>query len=358
MPGEDGSVTTTSQTFPAGTLIDAATRILRRVGVPDAGAARVARNLVTADLRGVETHGLIRLSAYVERIEAGGIAADPQIEIVRDHPATALLDGGNGLGAVGASAAMELAMEKAAASGMGLVVVRNINHFGAAADYSMTAAEHGMIGFSATNVLALIAPTGASVPMVGNNPLSFAFPGDPPVVYDSAMSVSTWGRVLVAAQRGEALPEGAFLDGDGRPTTDPAAVLGGGTLLPVAGYKGYGLALCVSLLTGVLGGWLSDAQLTGHRPDEPGGNTAVLGAIDVGAFTDPAEFARRVDRIGAEIRTAPRRPGVDRVWLPGEKETERERERREAGVPLAGAVRADLAALAARLGVEIDDALR
>lgn len=343
--------------LPAGTLIDAAARILERVGVPPAGAARVARNLVTADLRGVETHGLIRLRPYVERIEAGGIAADPEIAVVRDHLATAVLDGGNGLGAVAASAAMELAVEKAAAFGSGLVAARNINHFGAAADYSMTAAEHGMIGFAATNVLALIAPTGASVPMIGNNPLSFAFPGDPPVVYDSAMSVSTWGRVLVAARRGEPLPEGAFLDDEGRPTTDPAAVLGGGSLLPVAGYKGYGLALCVTLLTGVLAGWLSDAQLTGHRPDEPGGNTALLGAIDVAAFTDPGEFARRADRIGAEIRTAPRRPGVDRVWLPGEKEAERERERRAEGVPLADAVRADLAALAARLGVEIDGGL-
>ncbi|WP_187438228.1 Ldh family oxidoreductase [Actinomadura decatromicini] len=351
-------MTIASNTLPAEVLVDAAARILESVGVPAAGAVRVARNLVTADLRGVETHGLIRLRPYVERIEAGGIAADPEIAVVRDHPATALLDGGNGLGAVAASAAMELAMGKAAASGVGLVVVRNINHFGAAADYSLAAAEQGMIGLSATNVLALIAPTGAAVPMVGNNPLSFAFPGDPPVVYDSAMSVSTWGRVLVAAQRGEPLPADAFLDGDGRPTTDPAAVLDGGTLLPVAGYKGYGLALCVTLLTGVLAGWLSDAELTGHRPHEPGGNTALLGAIDVGAFTDPAEYARRVDRIGAEIRTAPRRPGVDRVWLPGEKETERERERREHGVPLADPVRADLAALAARLGVEIDARLR
>ncbi|GAA4232759.1 hypothetical protein GCM10023075_47510 [Streptosporangium album] len=315
--------------------------------------------LVTADERGVETHGLMRLRSYVERIEAGGTAADPTIVICRESATTALMDGGNALGAVADTAAMELAIGKAADSGVGLVVVRNINHYGAAAYYSMMAAEKGMIGLSMTNVLALMAPTGGAQPLIGNNPLSLAFPGtSDPIVWDSAMSKSTWGRALLAAQRDEPLPSDAFLDQEGRPTTDPKAVFAGGSLLPIAGYKGYGLALCVALLTGVLGGWRFDAQISGRQPHEPGDNSALMGAIRVSDFLDGDTFARQVVEIARTLRTAPKQPGVDRIWLPGEKEAELARDRRMNGVPVQAAARDDIAALADRLGVTIDDRLR
>jgi LDH2 family malate/lactate/ureidoglycolate dehydrogenase len=342
------------------TLVDIASRILQRLGVPAEGATRTAHSLVTADERGVETHGLMRLRSYVERIEAGGITADPEIVSVRDTPTTALVDGGNGLGAVVGTHAMNVAMDKAAAQGVGLVVARNLNHYGAAAYYTLMPVERDMIGLSATNVLALIAPTGSSVPLVGNNPLSLAFPatGSPPVVWDSAMSTSTWGRALVAAQRGEQLPPDAFLDGNGNPTTDPAAVLAGGSILPIAGYKGYGLALCVALLTGVLGGGMYDADIALRSSADPGNNTAVMGAIRVDSFADPAEYAGRIGQLASTLHAAPRQPGVERIWLPGEKEAELARERHANGVPVQDAVRVDVVALAERLGVEIDDRFR
>lgn len=341
------------------TLNDTATRILERVGVPSEGAADTAHNLVTADERGVETHGLMRLRSYVDRIEAGGIAANPRTSVVRDGPTTALLDGDNGLGAVVGARAMNLAVDKAAVSGIGLVVVRNLNHYGAAAHYSLMAVRRNMIGLSATNVLALIAPTGGSVPMIGNNPLSLAFPtsGSDPVVWDSAMSASTWGRALLAFRDGEQLPPDSFLDSAGRPTTDPTAVFAGGSLLPIAGYKGYGLALCISLLTGVLGDWRFDAEISMPTAAAPGDNTALMGAIDVGRFVDVREYTDRVGRITDSIRAASP-SSTERIWLPGEKEAERARDRRTRGVPLSEAVRADIAALADRFGVEIDERLR
>src|SRR5579859_2478231 len=312
-------------------LAATAQRILMKVGVPPDDAAKVAGNLVAADLRGVETHGLMRLKAYVERIEAGGIAAQPDIRVLRDSPATALIDGGNGLGAVVGTAAMELAIEKAGTCGAAIVVARNLNHIGAAAYYSMMAAARGMIGMSMTNVLALMAPTGGAERVVGNNPLSFAFPsaGDDPVVWDSAMSRSTWGALLLAQQRGEPLADGAFLAADGQPTRDPAAVLAGGSLVPIAGYKGYGLALSIALLTGVLAGWKFDAELGGgHSTSTPGDNTALMAAIRISDFTDPAAFAGRVEEITDMVHAVPTQPGVDRVWLPGEKEAEMAKQRR------------------------------
>jgi LDH2 family malate/lactate/ureidoglycolate dehydrogenase len=241
------------------------------------------------------------------------------------------------------------------------VVARNLNHFGAAAYYSMMAAARGMIGMTMTNVLALMAPTGGTERVVGNNPLSFAFPsaGEDPIVWDSAMSRSTWGALLLAQQRDEPLAEGAFLAADGQPTRDPAAVLAGGSLVPIAGYKGYGLALAIALLTGVLAGWRFDAELGGGlSSSSPGDNTALMAAIRVSDFIDPGEFAGRVEAIAEMIHAVPTQSGVDRIWLPGEKEAEARKQRLMAGVPVGPAVRADIEGLANRLGVDIEGLFR
>lgn len=337
-------------------LIASAAEILQGAGVPEADARRVADNLVFAERRGTVTHGLVRMKHYCERLEAGGTAAVANVRTIRESVATALLDGDNGLGAVVGTRAMEVAIEKARTVGVGLVVARELNHFGAAAYYGLMAAQHGMIGIVSCNVPASMAPTGASKAVVGNNPLAIAFPAAdrPPVVWDSAMSRSSWGALYLAAQTGQLLVDGAYLGADGLPTTDPDRVLDGGSLVPIAGYKGYGLALCLGLLTGVLAGARFDADLT-HPYLElgaPGGGAALMIAIDVGALCPADAFIEQVESIALEIAgLAPALPG-DRVWLPGEKEAVTEAEVRRTGIPLSVQTHAEMLALRERYGLE------
>lgn len=330
--------------------------ILARAGVPQAQADRVAECLVFADLRATTTHGVLRLAHYIDRLDAGGINARPDMRVVSRSAATTLLDGDNGFGAVVAARAMEIAIEQADSAGVGVVVARNLNHFGAAGYYALLAAERDMIGIASGNVPALMAPTGGREAMIGNNPLAIAFPSleHPQIVWDAAMSRSSWGALVIAAQTGNELPEGAFLAPDGAPTRDPDTVLAGGSLVPIAGYKGYGLALCLGLLTGVLGSAPFDADLPHPYRElaEPGRNSAVMIALDIGAFREVGGFAREVEAIGQSLTQLPTDSQAERVWLPGEKEALAERERSRNGIPLSEHTVADLAALAKRFGVD------
>jgi LDH2 family malate/lactate/ureidoglycolate dehydrogenase len=337
-------------------LIASAAEILGAAGVPSDAATRVADCLVFAERRGTVTHGLVRLKHYCDRLEAGGTAPSCEVQVLRESPATALVDGGNGLGAVVGTRAMEIAIEKARGVGVGLVVARELNHFGAAAYYGLMAAEQGLIGIVSCNVPASMAPTGASQAVVGNNPLSIAFPAAdrPPIVWDAATSMSSWGALYLAVQTGMPLTDGAYLGPDGLPTNDAQRVLDGGSLVPIAGYKGYGLALCLGLLTGVLAGARFDAELT-HPYFElgtPGGGAALLIAINVGALCSEQEFVGHVESIARQIAgLAPATPG-ERVWLPGEKEAVTEADRRREGIPLSDATQAEMLELRRKYGLE------
>jgi L-2-hydroxycarboxylate dehydrogenase (NAD+) len=330
-------------------------QILARAGVPTCDANQVAGCLVFADLRGTTTHGVIRLAHYIDRLDAGGVNPRPQIQVVSRSSATTLVDGDNGFGAVVGAQAMGLAIEQGAQTGVGLVVARNLNHFGAAGYYAAMAADRGLIGIATGNVPGLMAPTGGRHPMIGNNPLAIAFPSldRPPILWDSAMSRSSWGALVVAAQNGHQLPEGAFLSAEGMATRDPDEVLAGGSLVPIAGYKGYGLALCLGLLTGVLSSGPFDAELPHpyRQKGEPGRNATTMIVVDPGVFRDPSEFVREVERVGEMVTRAPARADADRVWLPGEKEAEIERERLRSGIPLPAHTFSELEALAKRFGV-------
>jgi LDH2 family malate/lactate/ureidoglycolate dehydrogenase len=330
--------------------------ILIAVGANERVARRVVDSLLYADLHGIGTHGLMRLKHYVERVQAGGIDPSATVECVREAPASALLDGGNGFGAVVTTRAMDVALEKAAMQGTAAVVARNMNHFGAAAYYATMASERGMVGIVMVNVTASMAPTGGMSLIVGNNPIAFAFPsaGDDPIVFDAATSRSSWGSLFRAAQRNETLAEGAFLGADGLPTTDPETVMQGGSLQPIEGYKGYGLALCIGLLTGVLGGGKFDSEIAHpYRVlTARGDNSALVLAISIDHFAGREAFARRASALGDEIRSGPRAPGGDTIMVPGDREHAVARSRRT-HVLLEARTVSELEGLAHELDVEM-----
>lgn len=347
---------TTPFYLSAEALLRLVQEILLRHGVPEEDAAVTADCLVWANLHGIDTHGVIRLKVYVDRIREGGNNPRPHLRVVQETPVAAVLDGDNALGPVGGVRAMRLAMEKAAAAGVGLVALRNSNHYGAAAYYATMALERDMIGFSATNVLPSMPPTGGREARVGNNPLALAFPAaeEPPVVLDMATSRSSWGVLFAAAQAGRPLPEGCFLDAAGQPTVDPQAVLAGGALLPIADYKGYGLALCLGLLTGLLSDGSFDADLPHPYKflDQPGRNAFFMGALRIDQFLPPERFKARVDEVVRLLRNTPRAPGVERIYLPGEKEWEAAQERQRTGIPLPPAMVEELRTLAESCGAD------
>lgn len=310
--------------------------ILQFHGMKEEDAGITADHLVAANLRGVHTHGVIRLAGYIKRIQAGGNNPRPRIKVVRQTENSALMDGDNSLGQVGGKRAMELAIDKAQKHGIGLVTMRNSNHYGMAGYYALLAAQRDMIGFSMTNVLASMAPAGGVSKRLGNNPISFAFPtaAEPPVVVDFATSKSSWGKALLCAQSGEPLPEDCFTDAEGKATRIAAAFLDGGTLLPIAGHKGYGLALAISLLTGLLadGDFDTDLPHLYKELDKPGANSFTMGAVRIDSFVPAARFKQRLDSIVQQVRTTPTAPGVARVYVPGEIEHEKEQEQKAYGI--------------------------
>jgi len=329
--------------------------ILVKNGVPDSDADIVAESLIFANLRGVDTHGVLRLKIYVDRIKAGGNNPTSSIKVVKDSPVSAVLDGDNSLGQVGGRRAMQFAIEKARNMGMGIVTIRNSNHYGTAGYYAMMALEEDMIGISFTNVLASMPPTGGRQPRTGNNPFAIVFPAEEefPVVLDAASSLSSWGKVFIAAQKGEPLPEGCFLDKEGNPTIKPEDVFNGGMLLPIADYKGYGLALCIGIFTGLLSGGPFDIDVP--HPNihiaTPGDNSFFMAAIRIDQFVPVEQFKKRMDEIIRLIKSTELASGADRIYLPGEKEYEMEQQRRITGIPLSEEMIDELKSLAQEAGV-------
>jgi LDH2 family malate/lactate/ureidoglycolate dehydrogenase len=336
-------------------LLDVSSALLRSHGLSEEDAAITAEHLVTANLRGVDTHGVIRLAGYIKRIQAGGNNPHPEIRILRQTDTTALMDGDNSLGQVGGKRAMELAIEKAERRGIGLVTMRNSNHYGMAGYYTLLAVQRDMIGISMTNVLAAMAPTGGTDKRIGNNPIAFAFPADsePPVVVDFAASKSSWGKALLCAQSGEPLPEDCFTDSRGQPTRSAEAFLDGGTLVPIASHKGYGLALAISLLTGLLADAEFDTELPHlyKEPDKPGGNSFTMGAIRIDSFQPVDRFKKHLDSIVRQVRSSGLVSGAQRVYLPGEIEHEREQEQRTKGILMKRQMVEELIDLAKQAGL-------
>jgi LDH2 family malate/lactate/ureidoglycolate dehydrogenase len=350
------SATTTEVLLRADALRGYVRAVAAKLGLPDDHGGVLADTLVEADLRGVHTHGVNALTGYARRVQGGGANARPNVRIVRDGPAFAVVDGDAGLGQVVAHFAMSQAIARAEESGVGAVAAGNSSHFGAAAFYAAMALEHDMIGFATTSAGNRIAPIGGKTPVVGNNPLAWAIPAgrEMPILLDMAQSVVAAGKLGMAQRKGERIPIGWALDKDGRPTDDPVAGAAG-LLVPIGGPKGLGLAIVMDVLSGALSGAFFGRELAKtHQPDKASGIGHFFMAIDVGQFEEIARFKERVDRMIRDIHESePAEPGT-RLFLPGEIEWLAKRERVERGVPLLSSIVDDLKRLAD--GLELDGA--
>ena len=316
----------------AGRLRALAAALYERGGGTPEDAAALAEVLVETDLRGVHSHGTRALPRYLANIQDGLINARPDIRVLQERPATALLDGDNGLGHFGALKATELAIARARELGLGAAAVRHSHHFGAAAVYAMRIQREGMIGFATTNTGgASVAAFGGREPAVANNPLAWAIPsGDGvPIVLDMACGVSSWGKVETYRLYGKPLTPGWCMDRDGNETLDPSQAR---LMFPAAGPRGYGLALVASVLTGGLAGGLMPI----HKTQGPGMQSSehFVMAIDIAAFGEVDAFLAEIGAGAADIRETSPAAGFERVTLPGEIEWRNAERWRQEGIPL------------------------
>ncbi len=345
------------------------TRVFRHAGVPEADARLAADVLSAADLRGIDSHGVARLSTYFDLLEAGRINPRPRLQVVRETASTATVDGDNGLGLVIGPRSNDIAMDKAETAGSGWVSVRNTNHFGIAGYYPLRALERGMIGWAMTNSSRLVAPLWGAQRMLGTNPIAIAFPGheEPPIVIDMATPVVPLGKIEIAKRRGERIPLGWAVDAEGQPTDDPDRLLNGGSLLPLGsdrehgGHKGYCLGMMVDVLCAVLSGanWGPFAppfMLRQQIPERSVGKGIghFFGAMRIEGFIDALEFKRQIDDLVRTFRATRPAPGTGGPMIPGDPERAAESVRRNGGIPLVGAVAEDLRGIARRTGVPFD----
>jgi len=318
----------------AADLETAITEYLQAVGAESHEARQVADVLLQADMRGIRTHGCVYLPIIAERIKHGLINLPTRLKRITDDKATAVIDGSNGLGQVAAAEAMKLCIHKAGEAGVAVVLVRNTNNIGFLGYYSAMAAAGGMIGICLTNAAAAMAPWGGAEPLFGTNPLSVAVPlaGSDPIVLDMSSSVVARGKIRNAQRQDQKIPEGWALDAAGVSTTDPAEALKG-TVLPIAGPKGYGLALVVDILCGLLSGSKYGRDiLTFHEPQGPTGVGAALMAIDIARFMPLDRFKALAADYARVIRDSKKASGVARIFLPGEIEAEKEMLSRTQGI--------------------------
>jgi L-2-hydroxycarboxylate dehydrogenase (NAD+) len=334
--------------------------VFQRLGMAVADARITARVLVMADLRGVDSHGVIRLSWdkwYVKALRDGVINSSPKIRIVNETPATALIDGDGSMGMVVGHQAAELAVEKARQSGVGIVAVRNSRHFGMSAYYAMLALPHDMIGISMTNAGRQVVPTFGLEAKYGTNPLCLAAPAleEPPFVLDMATTTAAAGKLEVAARIGESIPLGWALDEKSEPTADPRAAQQARKLLPLGStrdggsHKGYGLAVMVEILCGVLSGTV--ACLT---PPATGVRGHFFGAIDISRFRPVQEFKQELDDLLRDLKSTAPEKGRERIYVAGEIEHETALERSVRGIPLHPSTLGYLKELSQQLQVPYD----
>jgi LDH2 family malate/lactate/ureidoglycolate dehydrogenase len=336
-------------------LQDFIARAFVAVGMPPADAVTVAQLMTEAELQGSDGHGAIRLAPYLKRIAAGGINLRPDIRVVEERAATALVDGDNGMGHLVMSRAAQLAAAKARNCGIGWVGSRFSNHAGPASLYARMALPHDMIGlYFAVGNANHLPPWGGLDMLLSTNPVAVAIPGfdEVPVVLDMATTVAAYGKVKAKAQRGEMMPEGWMIDRAGQPLLDPKRA-DDGFLLPIGGYKGYGLALVIGLLAGTLNGAAMGRDTIDFNKDfKSTTNTGqAIAMIDLAAFGDPAAFKHRVDAVVRDLKGSARMPEVDRIWLPGEQSHAKRVANARDGIALGAALRQVLDGVAADLGI-------
>lgn len=331
--------------------------------VPEEDARIAADILVEADLRGVDSHGVIRLDTYYgSRLRTGKIDPSTPLKIERETLTTVAYDAGAGLGQVAGYRAMQRCIEKARDAGMCMATVRNSNHYGIAGYYAMMALPHDMIGISFTNSQPLVAPTYGRTAILGTNPIAVAAPAgqNRPYVLDMATSIVPIGRITVYQKAGKPIPEGWGVDTDGLITTNPSAVLNGGALMALGGtdimrgYKGYGLALLVDIFSGILSG-ASFGKSVGHpNENRPADVGHFFAAIKVDAFRDIEDFKRDMDSLLDQLKDAPKATGQDRIYIHGEKEFELAEHNLKEGIPLMVEVVKGLKEVGEQVGLPFD----
>lgn len=352
-------------------LQEFAVNVFLQLGCSPTDAELAADVLVSADLRGVDSHGLARLAGYVRLYEAGRLNPRPNVRIVHETPSTATLDGDKGLGLVVAPAAMQIAIEKARIAGTGWVAIQNSNHFGIAGYHAMLALKHDMIGIGMTNAAPLVTPTFSRQKLLGTNPIAVAVPGktEPAFVADFASTAVAYGKLEILQRKNAPAPLGWVQDQDGNPSTDSNAIKNGGALLPLGSdrehgsHKGYGLGAIVDIFSGVLSGanygpWVppfaTAGFMTGASDPVGAGTGHFVGAMRIDAFRPADEFKSHMDNWMQTFRKAPAVEGKQ-VLVPGDPERQSEAERKAQGIPLIPPVVADLKALGEKLGVAFDE---
>jgi LDH2 family malate/lactate/ureidoglycolate dehydrogenase len=350
-------------------LLDFTKNVLVKIGCSDTDAHLAAKVLLSADIRGVDSHGVARLSGYVRLWEVKRINTSPQIKILHETPSTAVADGDSGLGLVVAPFAMNIAIEKAKQAGTGWVSVQNSNHFGIAGYHAMMALPHDMIGIALTNASALVAPTFSVERLLGTNPICVAIPAgeEPPFVADMATTTAANGKLEMLQRKNEEAPVGWVQDKEGKPTANAGAIKSGGALLPLGGdrehgsHKGYALGSVVDIFSAILSGanygpWVPPFPAYVPMPaDQPGkGIGHFFGAMRIDAFRPPDDFKKNIDIWIRRFRSAKTIEGHERVLIPGDPEREMEEERMKSGIPLLEAVANDLKLLGERFGVKLN----
>lgn len=330
-----------------------------RVGVPDDEAEIVAGLLARSELRGIETHGVMRLPIYIQRLQKGYVRPVCKMTIIKDKGATTFIEAHGSMGHVVSYKAMEVAIKKAMEFGIGWVSVRDSGHFGVAGLFPMMAVERDLIGYVVTNTAPMMAPHGGRERIIGNNPLSFAFPAEQylPIVLDLSCSVVSSGKLILCRKKGEKIPLGWAFDKDGLPTEDPyEGYEGGGSLAPIGGYKGYGMILVHEMLTSVLTGGKWTRYIKSLYEEDPGGIQGTCHsfmAVDPECFTGRENFKKEMDRYIKSIKESAKAQNVTEILMPGEPEYRTEAERLKEGIPVDSTTIQELVSLGKSLGISL-----
>ena len=317
-------------------LKEVAIHILKGLKATDEEAALVAEILVQADMRGTDTHGVHLLTLLPDRVDAGMIQIPTNLKVIKEGETTTLIDGGNGLGQLAVHRAMMINIQKAKKFGLGCSLVRNTNNIGSLISYTLMAAQEGMIGIVMSNAAAAMSPWGGTEAFFGTNPISIAVPGgaEGSVALDMSSSVVARGKIRLAERTKEPIPLGWALDETGAPTTDPTAAMKG-TLVPIGGPKGYGLALIVDILAGMLSGSKYGQDIkTFHQLVGPTGVGVFSLAIDIERFMPHQQFNELIQVYLASIKGSKKAKGVSRIYIPGERKFEKEKQSLREGIEI------------------------
>lgn len=331
-------------------------KLLMAQNMAEDDAFVVADSLVDADLCGVESHGVSRMTIYMKRLETKVVNSNSNIKIEQEYPASASLNGCNSMGMVAAKYAMKRCIEKAKENGSCFITVNNSNHYGMASYYVRMAAEAGMVGITGTNAPPNIAPWGSYKAYLGTNPIALGVPksGDP-IILDMAPSTVAMGKVILAAKLGNSIPEGWAITKEGKPTTDAKEGMEG-TVVPIGGAKGYGLSLFIDIFSGILSGAQFGPHINNMWNDfeNPQNVGHFFCVVDISKFVDLEVFKSRVDQMVSEIKELPKNEGINEIFVPGEIEFNRKAERKKNGIIISDAVYDELKVLGNVYNIEFN----